>query len=67
MSLVVTIIVQAYDYTQSRYYIGQLDGKVTIYQGIKESLGPLKFSHPTLKTDIWVADLNSYQQQLVER
>lgn len=67
IALVAITLVQAYEYTQTRYYIGELDGKVTIYQGIKESFGSIKFSHPMQQTQILVSDLNSYQQQLIER
>jgi protein phosphatase len=57
----------AYDYTQTRYYISQKDGYVVIYQGIRESFGPLHFSHVFQITNIEVAKLSSYQQDLVSR
>jgi serine/threonine protein phosphatase PrpC len=58
----------AYDYTQSRYYIGaSSDGHVAIYKGIREALGPLKFSRLVEKTDVLVVDLPPFQQQAVER
>ena len=57
----------AYDYTQTRYYISQQDGYVVIYQGIRESFGPLHFSHIYQTTNIEVAKLSSYQQDLVSR
>ena len=57
----------AYDYTQTRYYVGVQDGQVTIYKGIKEALGPLVFSRPYQTTDLNVSELNSYQLNLVER
>lgn len=67
LAAIVFALLQAYEYTQTRYYVGVLDGKVTIYQGIKEALGPLKFSTPYEETDILVSDLNSYQQNLLNR
>jgi hypothetical protein len=57
----------AYDYTQTRFYVGVQDGQVTIYKGIKEALGPLVFSRPYQTTDLNVSELNSYQLNLVER
>ena len=57
----------AYEYTQTRYYIAEKDGYVVIYQGIREAFGGLRFSHFYEQTDLKVADLNAYQQQLVER
>ena len=40
---------------------------VTIYKGIRESLGPLKFSVVYEKTGLAMADLPDYQRYLVER
>lgn len=57
----------AYQYTQTRYYVDTYQGQVTIFQGIRESLGPLKFSHPYLISEISVEDLSSFQQTLIER
>ena len=34
-----------YRWTQTRYYVSTHDGKVAIYQGIPQSIGPLKLSH----------------------
>ena len=34
-----------YRWTQTRYYVSTNDGKVAIYQGIPQSIGPLKLSH----------------------
>lgn len=57
----------AYSYTQTRYYISDFNGQVTIFQGIRESLGPFKFSEPFLVSDIEVGDLSLFEQDLVER
>jgi len=57
----------AYDYTQTRYYVGVKNEQVTIYKGIKESLGPLMFSSPYETTDIFINELNSYQIDLLDR
>jgi serine/threonine protein phosphatase PrpC len=54
-----------YWYTQTRFYIGEVAGKVAVFKGIKESLGPLHFSHLYRKTDIDVSSLTPYQQSLV--
>ncbi|WP_315584341.1 protein phosphatase 2C domain-containing protein [Actinomyces viscosus] len=34
-----------YRWTQTRYYVSTYDGQVAIYQGIPQSIGPLKLSH----------------------
>ncbi len=57
----------AYSYTQTRYYISDYNGQVTIFQGIRESLGPFKFSEPYLVSDIEVGNLSLFEQDLVER
>lgn len=57
----------AYDYTQTRYYVGVKNEQVIIYKGIKEALGPLKFSSPYETTDIFINELNSYQIDLLNR
>ena len=57
----------AYAYTQTRFFIAESDGYVVIYQGIRESFGPFVFSREYQRTDLVVDQLNTYQQQLVER
>lgn len=56
-----------YSYTQTRYYIAEFEGKVTIFKGIKESLGPWKFSSPYLVSDLEVDELPSFPRSQVER
>lgn len=57
----------AYAYTQTRFFIAENNGYVVIYQGIRESFGPFVFSREYQRTNIVVSELNTYQQQLVER
>jgi protein phosphatase len=57
----------AYAYTQTRFFIAENNGYVVIYQGIRESFGPFVFSREYQRTDLVVDQLNTYQQQLVER
>lgn len=64
----VGILLQSlYDYTQTRFYIGEYQGYVTIYKGIREAFGPLHFSTVYQRTSTLIGELNPYQQQLVER
>ena len=56
-----------YSYTQTRYYLGVQDGKVAIYQGIKESFAGFGFSHLYEKSDIAVSSLPDFQQDLLNR
>ena len=57
----------AYEYTQTRFYVASYQGQVTIFQGIREQLGPLSFSSPYLVSEIKVDDLTGFQQTLIER
>jgi protein phosphatase len=57
----------AYEYTQTRYFVGVNNGVVVIYQGIKEELGPLKFSSVYEVTDISVDSLTDFQREALER
>ena len=63
----VGVIFGAYQYTQTRYFVDVPDGRVTIFQGINEQLGPLNFSSPYLVSDINIEDLPQFQQTLIER
>ncbi len=57
----------AYEYTQTRFYVASYQGQVTIFQGIREQLGPLKFSSPYLVSEIKVEQLTGFQQTLIKR
>ena len=57
----------AYSYTQTRFYVDIYQNKVTIFQGIRESLGPWKFSEPYFVSDIQLDELPAFQKTLVER
>ncbi|MEY4648189.1 MAG: hypothetical protein RL009_605 [Actinomycetota bacterium] len=56
-----------YEYTQTKFYVGESNGHVTIYKGIRERLGPLGFSSVYSETDVLVDDLSEYHQGLLER
>jgi serine/threonine protein phosphatase PrpC len=60
-------VIGVYNWSQDRYYVANNGGYVTIYKGIKESLGPLKFSSVYQTTTILLSDLPEYQRYLVER
>jgi hypothetical protein len=57
----------AIDYTQTRYFVGIDDGYVVIYKGIKEELGPFKFSSVYEVTDVSVNSLTDFQREALER
>lgn len=57
----------AYEYTQTRYFVGTSDGVVVIYKGIKEELGPFKFSTVYEVSNITLDSLTDFQREALER
>jgi protein phosphatase len=51
-----------YQYTQTKYYVAESNGHIAIFKGIREQLGPIKFSQVYEETKYSVADLPAYQQ-----
>ena len=69
IALVVAIVlacVVAYQWTQTRYFVGSESGTVAIYRGVQQTLGPIALSEVYKKTDIALADLKPYDQKIVE-
>jgi protein phosphatase len=67
--LVVAIVlagILGYEWTQSRYFVGESQGKVAIFQGVQQNLGPIALSHVHTETDILVDGLSAYEKQQVE-
>ena len=57
----------AYEYTQTRFFVGTSDGVVVIYKGIKEELGPFKFSSVYEVSNITLDSLTDFQREALER
>ena len=55
-----------YNWTQTRYYVGESNGKVAIFQGVQQAVGPVGLSEVYQVTDIKVSDLPNYTEQQVE-
>jgi len=64
---IVTTFLLGYQWTQTRYYVGEYNGRVAIYQGIQQDLGPISLHELYTETTIDVADLRTYDQQRVEQ
>lgn len=58
-------LVLAYQWTQDHYYVGEQDGRVVIYQGVQQGIGPWTLSSVLEETDVQVDDLPNYTQQSV--
>jgi serine/threonine protein phosphatase PrpC len=57
----------AIEYTQTRYFVAIDDGYVVIFKGIKEELGPFKFSSVYEVTDVSIDSLTDFQREALER
>lgn len=56
-----------WNYIQNQYYVAGEDGKVVVYRGISQDLGPISLSQVDEKTDIDVGSLSSYSQDRLEQ
>ena len=56
----------AYQYTQTKYYVAESNGHIAIFKGIREELGPIKFSKVFEERPQLVADLPDYQRNQVK-
>ncbi|WP_084637174.1 PP2C family protein-serine/threonine phosphatase [Neomicrococcus aestuarii] len=66
MTVVMVVITWfAYSWTQTQYYVGNYSGKVAIFKGVSQELGPLKLSRLDTPTDIPLDVLPAYTQQRI--
>jgi protein phosphatase len=57
-----------YQWTQSRFFVGESpSGKVAVFQGVQQDLGPIRLSHVYEESSIRVDRLPAYDKQLVEQ
>jgi protein phosphatase len=56
-----------YAWTQTRYYIGEHDQHVAIFNGVSQRLGPLQLSTLETVTEIRMSDLPEFSQQRVRQ
>jgi serine/threonine protein phosphatase PrpC len=52
-----------YAWTQTQYYVGNYSGRVAIFNGVSQDLGPIKLSHVDTVTEIPLDALPAYTQQ----
>ena len=57
----------AYNWTQTRYFVGADDDSVVIFQGVQQNIGPISLSTEVQDTGILLANLPPYQRASVER
>lgn len=49
-----------------RYYVSDSNGKVSIYNGIPQTLGPIRFSHVVEESNVSVNDLSDHNRALLK-
>ncbi len=67
IAAIVAAVVLAYQWTQTHYYVGATDdGRVAIFQGVQQNIGPIALSHVEQTSQLRVDDLPPFQRQQVE-
>ncbi|WP_199424706.1 Stp1/IreP family PP2C-type Ser/Thr phosphatase [Actinotalea solisilvae] len=56
-----------YRWTQGQYYVGDADGRVAVFRGIPQSIGPVELSSVVDRTDTRVADLPGFVQDRLDQ
>ena len=64
-ALLASVLWVGYAWTQTRYYVGTADNRVAIYNGVSQTLGPIKLSQVTETTNIPVDSLPEYWRSRV--
>lgn len=64
--LLASVLWFGYVWTQTQYYVGNYDGRVAIYNGVSQDLGPVKLSQLDSVTDIPLDALPAYTQQRIK-
>ncbi|GIG30384.1 PP2C family protein-serine/threonine phosphatase [Cellulomonas marina] len=56
----------AYAWTQTQYFVGASDGRVAVFRGLPDDLGPLRLSSVVERSSVQVEDLPVYQREQLE-
>ncbi|MFD1845514.1 PP2C family protein-serine/threonine phosphatase [Arthrobacter flavus] len=64
--ILVAVLWFGYAWTQTRYYVAEYEDNVAIFNGVSQTIGPLRLSHLDQTTDIPVSNLPEYQRTRVE-
>lgn len=56
----------AWTWTQRQWFVGADNGKVAIFQGVSQDLGPIPLSHVDEASDVLVSDLPDFYRAKVE-
>jgi len=66
VAAIVTAVLVAYQWTQSRYYVGVDSGRVAVYRGVQQNVGPIHLSSVYQTTTIKLSALPSFERDSVE-
>jgi protein phosphatase len=66
IAAITTAAILGYQFTQQRYYVGVDNGRVAIFQGVQQNIGPIVLSHVYETTTIALDDLPAYRRASVE-
>ena len=58
--------IASYQWTQTRYFVGEVDGQVVIFQGVQQNIGPISLSTPFEPTGIPLDSLPLFIQESVQ-
>ena len=67
VAIVVSGLWLAYQWTQSRFFVGPQGAYVAVFQGVQQDLGPISLHHLAYQTDIRLDDLPTFRREGVER
>ncbi len=67
VGILATALTAGYQWTQTRYYVGEVDGQVAIYQGVQQGVGPFSLSNVYQETDIDLMQLTPFSRSAVEQ
>jgi protein phosphatase len=67
IAAIVAAIAIGYQWTQSRYYVGVDSGRVAVYRGVQQNIGPIHLSSVYQTTSIEISSLPAFERQNVQR
>jgi protein phosphatase len=66
LALAVAAAIVGYQFTQRHYFVGVYDGRVAIFQGVQQDIGPIPLSHVLESTTVAIDQLTPFAKQSVE-
>jgi protein phosphatase len=67
IAAIVAAVVLGYQWTQTRYYVGVDHGRVAVYRGVQQNIGPIRLSSVYQTTAIEVSSLSPFERENVQQ